>query len=437
MSNVKSGPLNRRRFLKSLAIGTTATLSVPLVLPGKALGLDGVVAPSEKILLGAIGVQHRGVTDLKCFFEVPDIQFVAICDIQKKQRLAIKELGDQQNGDHSVAMYRDMNEMLERPDIDAVLIATGDRWHTMASIAAAKHGKDVYCEKPLAMTISESRRLADAVERYGIVYQAGTQRRNVGNFMLAAHLAQSGKLGKLKEVHAHTQWPAADERWFPAQPTPDRDEVDWDLWLGPCPWRPYNAEYVRGNWRNIWDFHGGGILEWGSHTIDLCQWGASKDHTAPVKFEPQFNEDGSKSGKVFAWYDDGLKLVMRSEGWLGLGSCAARYVGEDGWVETGDSGRIAVSSDALRRDLRRFPDFTEGSWRPLNHVFEFCRCIKTRETPKANAQVAAETHIVAHCAFVAWQLGRTLHFDPVKEEFLNDDEANRMRSRAQREPYTY
>ena len=422
--------VRRRDFLKNMTV-LGAAVSAPVVMSGTVFGLDGAVAPSNKLIFGTIGVRSRGWHDLQVFLTHPEIQYVANCDIQREQRERNIELAKQRYGDDSFKVYNDMNELLVRDDIDVVLIATGDRWHTMASITAAKYGKDVYCEKPLSLTIAESRALADAVNRYGIVYQAGTQRRNIGNFMLAAKIAQSGKLGKLTEVHANTLWPATTQDWLPAQPVPAG--VDWDKWLGPCPWRPFNQAYITGSWRGHFDFHGGGILEWGSHTVDLCQWAAQKDDTAPVKYTPQFNEDGSKGGEVYAWYADGLKLVMRSAGWLGLGTCSARYVGEEGWVETGDSGRMAVSSDALRSELKYFG--MPGT-SPDTHIAEFLECVKTRRKAAANADVAAQSHIASHCAYIAWQLGRTVEFDPVKEVFINDEDANRMRSRALREPYT-
>lgn len=430
--SVPQNSMKRREFLKTAAL-TGTMVSAPSVMAGKVLGLDGNTAPSEKIIFGTIGVRSRGWGDLQCFLRHENIQYVANCDIRRDQRERNMELAKQLYGDNSFKTYVDMNELLIRDDIDAVLIATGDRWHTMASITAAKHGKDVYCEKPLSLTIEESRALANAVNRYGIIYQAGTQRRNIGNFMLAAKIVQSGKLGKITEVHANTLWPATTHDWLPAEPEPAPKDVDWDKWLGPCPWRPFNQTYINGGWRGHFDFHGGGILEWGSHTVDLCQWAAMKDDTAPVRYEPQFNEDGSKGGEVHAWYADGVKLVMRSSGWLGLGTCSARYVGEEGWIETGDSGRMAVSNDALRGELKYFG--MPGT-SPDTHIAEFIDCVKTRRNPAANANVAAQSHIASHCAYIAWQLGRPVEFDPVKEEFINDADANRMRSRAYRDGYT-
>ena len=424
--------VKRRTFLKTAA-ALTAAVAAPTLIPGNLLGLDGGAAPSERITLGGIGLRSRGFGDLRCIIQRPDVQVVAMCDIQKSIRDRNKQFVDDYYKTKDCAIYKDMEDLLIRDDIDAVLIATGDRWHTMASITAAKFGKDIYCEKPLSLTIHESRALADAVNRFGVIYQAGTQRRNIGNFMLAAKIAASGKLGKLTEVHANTLWPATKQDWFPAEPQPTIDEVDWERWLGPCPWRPFNQRYINGQWRNHFDFHGGGILEWGSHTVDLCQWAAQKDDTAPVEYHPQFNSDGSITGHIHAVYADGLKLIMRESGWLGLGTCSARYVGEEGWVETGDSGRMAVSSDALRSELRYFG--MPGT-DPITHLAEFVECVKSRRTPAANANVAAQSHIACHCAYIAWQLGRSVKFDPVKEEFIGDEEANRMRTRAMRAPYT-
>ncbi|MCR4412729.1 MAG: Gfo/Idh/MocA family oxidoreductase [Thermoguttaceae bacterium] len=419
----RSSAVSRRRFLAAAA-QAGAVLAVPLFVPGRALGKDGAVSPSERIVLGGLGIGGRGQHVLGCMMDEPVVQFVAIADARRMRREQIKNLADTKYGNKDCATYRDFREMLARPDIDAVLIATGDRWHTLASIYAAKAGKDIYCEKPCSMTIAESRALADTVNRYGRIYQAGTQRRSIANFIFAADLVHSGKLGKLKTVHANTLAPGVRHDWLPAEPEPPKDEVDWDLWLGPCPWRPFNKQYVAGGWRGFFDFHGGGILEWGAHTVDLCQWAAQADHTTPVEYEPTPNG-------CIATYANGVKLVMRDTGWMGLGTCSARYEGEDGWVETGDTGRVELSAGA-RAEQRVF---TEVGTSPVSHVKNFLECVKTRTPANANADVAARSHIVCHAAYIAWQLGRTLKFDPVKEEFIGDAEANRMRSRALREPW--
>jgi len=336
-------------------------------------------------------------------------------------------------GNQDCVMYWDMFELLDRQDIDAVLITLGDRWHTMASICAAKAGKDIYCEKPLSLTIQESRAVAVAMNRYGRIFQAGTQRRNIRNFQIAANIAHSGKLGKLTEVHANTLHPATTHNWLPGEPEPDKDDFNWNRWLGPCPWRPYNRAYING-WHGNYDFHGGGILEWGTHTVDLCQWANQTDDTVPVEYWPVLDANGNKGSTNEAMYANGVKLVMRDQGWLGMGTCSARYVGEEGWVETGDSGRMAVSNDNLRSDIKYIP---MAGTDPDNHIREFLECVKTRRNPASNGEVAANAHIASHCAYIAWQLGRKVTFDPVTETFPGDDEANRLISRATRDTWRF
>jgi|YNPNPStandDraft_1061719.scaffolds.fasta_scaffold05558_3 predicted dehydrogenase len=416
--------INRRRFIGA-TVGALSAVAVPSLIPGKALGLNGTVAASERIVMGGLGIGPRGRTDLNAFLKNPEVQFVAVADAQAARRQAVKEMVDKHHQNNDCQTYRNMFDVLLRDDIDAVLIATGDRWHTMASICAAKAGKDIYCEKPCSMTIAESRALAETIRRYGRVYQAGTQRRNIGNFIFAINLVYSGKLGKLHTVHANTLDPRTTHDWLPAEPEPPKEECDWDLWLGPCPWRPFNQRYVNGGWRGHFDFHGGGILEWGSHTVDLCQWANKADNTVPIEFEPQGNQ-------VHAVYANGVKLIMRDTGWLGLGTCSVRFEGDEGWIETGDSGQVAVYPESLRAEM---PVFTMAGTDPSTHIRDFLNCVKSRALPAANADVAAQSHIACHAAYIAWQLGRKLRFDPVKEEFIGDEEANRMRSRALREPW--
>jgi predicted dehydrogenase len=416
---------SRRRFIKG-TVAASATLSLPTIIPASALGKSGTVAPSNRIVMGGIGVGRRGSYVLSEFLKFPQVQFIATADCQLSRRQSVKKMVDAHYANKDCVLYRDMFDILGRDDIDAVLIATGDRWHTMASITAARAGKDIYCEKPVSMTIQESRALADVVNLYGRIYQAGTQRRSIGNFQLAIEMAQSGKLGQLKEVHANTLHPATPQEWLPAEPEPSPDDCDWKRWLGPCPWRPYNSKYVAGRWRGHFDFHGGGILEWGAHTVDLCQIGNSADHTAPVEYIP--NASG-----VECMYENGVKLVMRDHGWLGLGTCSIRYVGDEGWVETGDSGAMRIKPESLRAEKRLF---TMRGTTAYTHVENFLDCVKTRRLTRGNASVAGQSHIVCHAAYIAWQLGRTLKFDPVKEEFIDDAVANRMRSRAMESPWT-
>jgi predicted dehydrogenase len=419
-----SATFTRRNFLEAAA-GCGVVLAAPQWVRNTALGGGGRSSPTERIVVGGIGIGPRGQHDLQIMLDEPDVQFVAVCDVRAERREAIKSMVDGKYANRDCATYRDMFELLARDDIDAVLIATGDRWHTMASILAAKAGKDIYCEKPCSMTIAESRALADTIRRYGRVYQAGTQRRTIGNFILAVELAHSGRLGRIHTVHANTLEPTTSHDWLPAEPEPPQDVVDWDRWLGPAPWRPYNQSSVKGGWRGFFDFHGGGILEWGSHTVDLCQWANQADQTTPVEFRPEGNH-------VIAHYENGVKLVMRDTGWLGLGTCSVRFEGDEGWVETGDSGKMEFYPGKLRSEQRVF---TEAGTTPTNHIREFIRCVKTRGLTSANADVACQSHIACHAAYIAWQLGRTLRFDPAGDAFVSDEEADRMRSRALREPW--
>ena len=233
--------VTRRELLRSAA-QAGAVLALPAIIPASVLGKNGAVPPSEKILVGGIGIQHRGMDDLQALMGQPDVQFVAICDLQKKQRLAVKNFVDTHYGNKDCAMYPEINGFLaERPDIDAVLIATGDHWHAMASILAMRAGKDVYTEKPSCMTIAEGRAVVETARRYGRVYQTGTQRLSEANHVFAIEMARTGRLGKIHTAYAHiAPWDAAEMRhdWLPAVAQPPKEEVDWDAWLAPAPGGP-------------------------------------------------------------------------------------------------------------------------------------------------------------------------------------------------------
>jgi predicted dehydrogenase len=424
--------LSRRGLLKGAPL-----TAAPLLIPASALGLNGATPPSDRVTLGGLGIGSRGTRVLQSFLEQGDVQFRAICDVRNERREAIKSMADKKYGNGDCAMYRDQEELWARRDIDAVLIATGDRWHTPLSIMTAKAGKDVYCEKPCSMTIAESRALADTFQRLDRVYQAGTQRRNGANFIKAFEMARSGKLGKLHTLHAEAgpgdRWPPlTSHAWLPAEPEPPKEVVDWDRWLGPAPWRPYNSDYVRGRWRGYFDFHGGGILEWGSHTLDLCQWVGDFDTTAPVEYEPA-GMGSDTPYHVACRYSNGMKLMLRDKGFLGLGTCHIRYEGDQGWVETADGGRIAAS-DNLRKEIADVPS-KEAGMATTNHVRDFIDSVKSRKLSRANALAAAQSHIASHAAYIAFQLGRKLTFDPATDSFIGAEDANRMRSRALREPW--
>jgi predicted dehydrogenase len=420
--------LSRRRFLRQSAVAFGA----PLFIPGSVLGLNGAVAPSNRITVGGIGLGPRGREVLKSFLSQRDVQFVMIADVQETRREVVRVMVNRAYENQDCAKTGEMFEVLGRKDIDAVVIATGDRWHAVASILAARAGKDVYCEKPCSMTVRESQELADAMNRYGRVFQAGTQRRNVDNFKWAANLARTGRLGRIHTVHAGILALEESHQWLPAETQPARESVDWDRWLGPAPWRPFHKDYINGRWRGYFDFHGGAALpEWGAHTVDLCQWGASADATVPVSYE-------SEGQTIHARYANGVKLVMRRAGfkgegdWKAPGTCPVRFEGDEGWVEAADSGKVAVSDPRL---LAGGAPATMAGTDPSKHVRDFLDCIRTRGQPAANADVTRRGHIVSHVAAIGWRLGRKVTFDPQSETFVNDLEANRMCSRARRAPW--
>ena len=420
--------VQRRHFLKT-ALQAGATLAVPYLVPGAVLGKGGAVPPSEQIVMGSIGIGGRGSYVIGCFMDQPDVRFAACCDVRADRRNGVKRRIEERYGLADCPAYRDFREMLARPDIDAVLITTGSNWHALLSIYAAKAGKDMYCEKPCSKTIVESIALADTIRRTARVFQGGMQRRNLPHFEFAAELARQGKLGKLETVHAHPGGlGTATSGWLPAQPQPPKEDVDWDMFLGTAAWRPYNPQMLNLGFEKGGGMVGGGCLEWGSHCIDLCQWANSADDTAPVEYFPVEN------GQASARYANGVKLVVRNDGWLPLGSCPVRYEGSTGWVETGDSGQLALSSPALLAG-KKVAEI--GGYPATFHVRDFLDCVKSRGQPRANAQVACQSHIACHAVNISIFLNRKLAYDPKKNEFLGDDEANRLRGEALRDPWRF
>lgn len=424
----------RRQFIQTAA-ASTAAVSTPLILPACATGATGKATPSERVTLGVIGFGPRCKYVLPQMLSQSDVQCIAVADVVGKRRAAGKDLVDKQNGNTNCVVYRDFRELLARKDIDAVLIATGDRWHAPASILAAKAGKDVYSEKPCGITIGLCQELSETIKSTGRVFQAGTQRRSVANFQRAIELVHTGKLGKIHTLHASVYIPEIKTQWLPGEPTPDPEVVDWNLWLGPAPWRLYNSEYIKGGWRAHYDFESGArLLDWGAHTIDLCQWANKADDTMPLTFEP-----GEK--EIMAMYANGVKLVIHfletpfgdRPGWIqSLGTCPVRFEGDEGWLEVGDSGGLEVQPDSLKQKLPPLPQ-AEAGIDVKAHSRNFLDCVKSRKSTAANEDVMRRSHIACHAAALSWMLNRKLELDPAKEAFINDDEANRLRTRPARD----
>lgn len=422
MMNSHGHAWNRRRFLRGMLRAGGGAALFPALIPATALGRAGRAAPGERIVMGAIGLGGRGRYDLGAFLNNPDVQVVAVCDCRRERREQGKQIVDRKYGNQDCRMIPDFHDLLAREDIDAVLIATGDNNHSMVSIAAARAGKDMYCEKPMSVAITEGRAVVEAVRRHARVFQCGTQRRSIARFRFAVDLARSGALGRLQTLYAekapmNPEWSFAT---LPEEPLPPKEEFDWDTWLGPAPWRPYNHRYAdRQFWKSHLDFSGGAINEWGSHTADLCQMAADADDSGPVEFEPW-------QDTIVAHYASGVKLVFEKGVW----PLHVRFVGDRGSVYVDDDGNLETDPPSLRANR----EFGRG-YPAENHVRNFLDCVKSRQDPIASVETAHRSVSVCHIANICRFLGRPLRWNPQREEFEGDEQANRMRSRAFREPW--
>jgi predicted dehydrogenase len=440
MSNDKSKTLTRRRFLKRVAMAASA-VPLPYFIPASALGRDGAVAPSERIVMGGIGIGGRGSYDLGVMLAERDVQWVAVCDVLKSKREAAKNAVDGKYGNKDCAVYADMRQLLaERKDVDAVLIATGDRWHAPASVMAMQAGKDVYCEKPACLTMAQGKMVVEAARRYGRVYQTGAQRLSEPHHVFAIEMAKSGRLGPIHTAYADIRWrDGARHDWLPAEPEPPKDELDWDIWLGACPWRPYNSGYVNGGgWYHFYDF-ATDVAMWGAHTV--AQALAGLDMTNVTTIELDFS---GPDATMVTRLSNGVKLVLfrvsgsvwePCEYWHG--ACGERFDGAKGWAAAADGyAGPDVSSPSLLVEYKKvLADYTARTQRPLNHVRDFLDCIRSRRATVASPEVMYRAMCVCLAADICGQLKRNLKFDLGKAEFVGDAEANRLRSRAMRPPF--
>ena len=442
MSHDDKTKLTRRRFLARGAMAASA-IALPFYVPASSLGRDGAVAPSERIVMGAIGLGGRGSGDLGWMLGESDVRFVAVCDVRRPSRESAKNAVDRKYGNKDCTAYRDMRELLAgRPDIDAVLIATGDRWHALASVMAMRAGKDVYCEKPACLTMAQGQMVVETARRYGRVYQTGAQRLSEANHVFAIEMARSGQLGKIHTAYADIRWrDGMRHDWLPAQPEPPKDEVDWDIWLGACPWRPYNEGYVNGGgWYHFYDL-ATDVAMWGAHTI--VQALAGLDMTNVSSIELDYEGPGVS---MVTRLSNGVKLVLiRAAGsvWdtckFWHGSCGERFDGPEGWVAAADGySRPDVSSPELLSKYNQvIAEYTARTRRPMNHVRDFFDCVRSRRSTVASPEVMYRAMSICLAADICEQLKRNLKFDMLKSEFVGDAEANRLRSRAMRPPWQF
>ena len=433
----RDNKLSRRQFLKGTA-ALGAAVAAPMIIPASALGRGGKVAPSERIIMGGIGLGGRGTFDLNAFLHESDVQYVAVCEVQKSRRDTAKETIDKFYKNKDAATYRDLRELLAREDLDAVTIATGDRWHTPAAIAALKSGRDVYCEKPASLSIAEGQALVEAGRRYGRIFQSGIQRLSEANFIIAGELLRTGRLGKVHTVYAHLwntpTWPRKNV-FLPGEPEPEKDVVDWDLWTGPSPMRAYNSNYCAKNgWYKQPDY-ANGIAQWGSHTICQCQMDMDLGETSAIEYIYPKEAGGDAEG-ISCLFANGVKLVMSRNGWKG--SCGIKYVGDEGWVAAADGyERPEVSKPSLLSDSAALvASHIARTGHPVGHHRDFLDGVRARRRCIANEVVAHRTMVTNQALDICMDLKRNVKWDPAKEEFIGDDEANRLRSRAMRSPWS-
>ncbi len=433
--------VNRRQFLKRTTGIAASAIAFPYFVSSSALGKAGSVAASDRIVMGCIGLGIRGTSLMRGFLGYQDVHVVAVCDVFESQRQNAKSIVDEHYGNEDCATYNDFREVCRRKDIDAVCVATPDHWHVPVSLEAARNGKDLYTEKALGLSVAWDKALREACHRYGTVFQWGTQQRSDQNFRFGCELVRNGRIGQMHTILVGVPHGFA----FPNQPTqPVPDGLDYDTWLGPAPWTPYTYHRCRpwtkkedyAIWYHISDYCLGGIGGyWGVHHVDIAQWGHGTDDTGPVEIEgtAAFPEDGltncAISWKVKHTYADGVKMIYTDNKQNKQGVI---FQGTEGWVHVSRKGIWAEPKSLLTSVIG--PDeihLIESK----AHERNFLDAAKTREKTICPIDVAVRSDTVCHLTDICTRLGRKLHWDPEKENFVNDPKASRMLTRPMRSPW--
>ena len=434
---------NRREFIKR-ALGTAAVFSAPALVPSSALGLAGTVPPSERIIMGVIGVGGMGGGHFRSLLGYEDVRIAAVCDVRKERRDSAKELADQKYENTDCQTYNDFRELLAREDIDAILTATPDNWHSLIGLEAARRGKDMYYEKPLSMSVEENLALYNAVKRYGVVFQFGTQQRSDSKFRMACELARNGKIGELKTIATGS----ASYGQIPLQPVePVPEGLDYEMWLGPAPWAPYTTVRCTRQFTLLRDYSLGCIGgAWGIHDLDIAQWANNADHTGPIDVEgtgfiPEGFYDTAQIFNIEHTYKNGVKLFHMdsktsrerfSQFKLDSGGRGVLAIGSEGWVFASRNTMDSQPKSLLTSGLNSQDEHLERS---EDHRRNFLNAVKSRGTPISPIEAALHSDILSHQADIAIRLKRKLYWDPEKYEFINDPEANRLLSRPMRNPW--
>jgi predicted dehydrogenase len=429
--------VSRRGLLKAAA----ATVAAPYIVPSSVFGAD---APSNRIAIGCIGVGRMGTGDLHDVMGCTGAQVIAVCDLDSQRVANAKGLVEKKYGE-GCATFGDYRELIARKDIDLVQISTPDHWHAMPAIAAVKAGKDVFIQKPLTYTLEEGRLLSDAVQRYGRILQVGSQQRSDRNFRFGCELVRNGRIGKLQTVTVGL--PTDPPGGNPA-PMPVPSWLNYEMWVGPTAMVPYTEDRVhpagtagkpnmggRPGWLRISDYCLGMITGWGAHHNDIAQWGMGTVLTGPTEVvaSAEFPKDGlwDVHGKfnIEYTYASGVKVTCADTGKVKPGVV---FQGTEGWVHV-DRGLLDANPKSLLKSIIR----PEEIHLPVSsrHKQNLIDAIRTRTQPIAPVEEAHRSCSVCILGYIAMKLGRKLKWDPQKERFTGDDEANRMLSRTNRQPY--
>ncbi len=418
----KKSKLTRRAFLRSSAGIAGAAIAFPAIVPSSVFGAD---APSERINMGCIGLGGQGSGNMRGFKGKRGCQIVAVCDVDAGHRESARKSA----GIDVKSCYNDFRDLLARDDIDAVSVATPDHWHIPVSIAAIRSGRDVYCEKPLTLTIAEGRVLSNEAKRYGRVFQTGSQQRSSDNFRHACELVRNGRIGELKTVKVGI--PGNNKKCEPTwKPEPVPAGFDYDMWLGPAMWEPYHTQRCHYQFRFLLDYSGGQVTNWGAHHLDIAQWGIGADDTGPIEMlgKGEFPKTGlfTTATKVFfeCTYANGVKLTCETGGFGGT-----RFEGTKGWVQVSRGG-MTCEPDSLKTSVIG-PDEIH-LYASRDHKQNFVDCIRSRKDTICTAEIGHRSATVCHLGNIAMLLNRPLKWDPVAERFEGDSEANRMLWRPRR-----
>ena len=421
-----SSTLNRRQFL-GYSVAAGAVVGLPAIIPASALGAEGKVAPGNKITLASIGVGKRGRTNIKSFLSLDDCRVVAVCDAYKDRRPAAQEMVDARYGDTGCDVYGDYREVLARDDIDAVVIAVQDHWHALIATAAAKAGKDMYCEKPLGVSVEECRVVRDVVRKEKRVFQTGTWQRSEPLFQQACRLVRNGYIGRAHTLEVAVDGPNYVPKYDGSlDPQPVPEGFDWEMWRGPAPPEPYHPSRVAfPDWYLIWDYCVGFIVNWGVHHLDIANWGCPWVGDEP--FEVECRADYRNKGftdNVNGWdatltYPDGRKMIFKDNGKLKRG---CRFIGDEGWIHVNRKEITAEPASLLEIELKGTDDPLTDS---TNHRGDLLACMRSRKDPVSDVDAAYTASVIGMVADIAARLDQKLTWDPKAERIKDNDEANK------------